>query len=359
MQRSLKDYVTIVITTSPVISHPSLGLLEKTLASFVHVPELHACPKIIVADGTRREPPEEGDTASPCGRDAVARACDGGGSIAARRKYANRAKAMRSGYVDGDYAARYGAMKAALSARVCGDAGKVWHPTEAPFSGVRLVYLEERLGYGFALRSALAYVSTRFVLVVQHDRTWMRPCVVSKVVDAMEASGGWALPDGVPARGGEPLVRCVSFVTRSTVNYIKRAQGRRMIRHLDVELERLVWRPPELGNETLPAGDSQPFLAPLLQFYDSTHIAYTDCKCGRFGGAQWKFPTTYLWTGMEQLCRPESIMSRHSDWISLFPFCAFCLDCSFYEQSIEILFSIPSSVLSLVVDLWKIGSAFL
>lgn len=282
MKKSLEDLVTVIITTSPVVSHPSLRLLEETLASFKHVPELHRCPKTIVADGTRLSPADDNDvsTSEP---DTPAETHETASSShpscsTARRKYANRAKAMRSGYVDEEYASRYGAMKRALSARVSSDAGKEWHPTEAAFAGVRLLFLDERVGYGFALRAALAQVTTRLVVVVQHDRTWMRACAVGNIVDAMEASVAWSMPDGAERSGCEPVVRCVSLVTRSTVNYIKRAQGRRALRQADLDLEQLVWRPPELRNGLRDDFNSQPFLAPLLQFYDSTHIAYTTCK---------------------------------------------------------------------------------
>ena len=46
--------------------------------------------------------------------------------------------------------------------------------------------LEERQGYGFALRHALYHeVATPFVCVIQHDRTFMRSTPMNEVVRAM------------------------------------------------------------------------------------------------------------------------------------------------------------------------------
>jgi hypothetical protein len=94
---SLRDFVTVVITTSPVVSHPSLSLLETTLASFVYAQELWAVRKVIVADGCRMQSAVASGAveANPSGR----------------RKYRNPSKAMRSGYVKGPFADHYAEFK--------------------------------------------------------------------------------------------------------------------------------------------------------------------------------------------------------------------------------------------------------
>ena len=51
----LSSDVTVILTTSPSPSHPSLELVAVTLASFKHVKGLDACRKIIVCDGYRRK----------------------------------------------------------------------------------------------------------------------------------------------------------------------------------------------------------------------------------------------------------------------------------------------------------------
>jgi hypothetical protein len=55
----------------------------------------------------------------------------------------------------------------------------------------RVIQLEERHGYGFALRHALRHeVATPYVCVIQHDRTFMRQTPIPKVVESMTKSKG-------------------------------------------------------------------------------------------------------------------------------------------------------------------------
>lgn len=55
-----------------------------------------------------------------------------------------------------------------------------------PFYKFRVVELEERHGYGFALRHALYHeVTTPYVCVIQHDRTFMRRTPMEEVVRSM------------------------------------------------------------------------------------------------------------------------------------------------------------------------------
>lgn len=273
LHEPLRELITVVITTSPVTSHPSLELLEKTLASFAFVPDVHECRFVIVADGCRRR-------AAP-----ASNACTSSSSPAdfqQRTKYGNLSTAMRSGFVNDEYARRYDEMKSALRARCEAQSSQEWHPVRAPFAGVRLLFLTERVGYGFALKEALridcALVTTRYVMVVQHDRTWLRSCSIATVLAAMEGSRRWRhSSDGAEEvrESDEPIVNCVSFVTRSTLNYISRFHGRATTRSLDVDLSNHVrYLSQEIDfHEGAPAGPA--FLVPLLQFYDSTHLALT------------------------------------------------------------------------------------
>lgn len=264
MPPSLEHLVTVVIVTSPVLSHPSLALLERTLSSYAHVPSLHACNFIIVADGFRVAP---GDgvgniltgPAPPCG-------------VAAPRKHL--AAAFRQGLVDADYAARYGEMKARLAARVEADAG-LSRRDGALFANCKVLEMDERVGFGFALKAALEEVTTKYIVVNQHDRTWMRFCDVGRVVQAMEGS----VEDGiegslrVAADGTEQVVKVVSFLTRSTLNYTKRTVGRETWRGYEEGIGSLTRRPPCLVDD---GGGSVAALFPLLQFYDSTHVALAE-----------------------------------------------------------------------------------
>lgn len=52
----------------------------------------------------------------------------------------------------------------------------------------KMVRCPERLGFGFALRRALSYVRTPYVIVVQHDRNFARHVDVEGIVKAIEAN---------------------------------------------------------------------------------------------------------------------------------------------------------------------------
>jgi hypothetical protein len=281
MDNDVRSLVTVVITTSPVVSHPSLTLLESVLKSFVFTPDLWACSKVIVCDGCRSLP-----VSSRCqdyvkrdlldsDHDGVDASVEGDIGSLPRRKYGRIAKAMRSGYVDTAYLEKYNEFKCRLRDRCDMDKGKSWHPADAPFADVAVMCLEERCGYGFTLKEALlpenGLVDTKYVCVVQHDRTFLRHVPVKSIVAAMEASASWAHQegsDGLP----DQVVKSVGLLTRSNMNYLQRVVGRPSFRghHLDIEL--LTWKPLELRTG---GGANQPKLIPLLQFYDSTHIALT------------------------------------------------------------------------------------
>ena len=58
---------------------------------------------------------------------------------------------------------------------------------KCPFRNAKVVELDERHGYGFALRHALRHcLDTPYVCVIQHDRTFMRPTPIKETIHAME-----------------------------------------------------------------------------------------------------------------------------------------------------------------------------
>jgi hypothetical protein len=134
--------------------------------------------------------------------------------------------------------------------------------------------LEDRCGYGYSLREALlpenGLVSTKYVCVVQHDRTFLRQVPISFIIASMDASG--PVSEEGPGDFREQLVKSVGLLTRSNVNYIQRVMGRPAVRGHHLDLATLVREPPELQ---VPGDHPRSKLIPLLQFYDSTHIALT------------------------------------------------------------------------------------
>jgi len=224
----LSQLLTIIVTTSPIRSHPSTEMLEKTFDTFPYAGEEFAyeCRKVIVCDGCRVRDEEEDGFNNSNGFNSRRISCDSATASNSNqsfnnnnidkndndrnnndknnsnginsgsnhseskptitRKHANIKQALRSGITTVDQAKNYIEFKTALR-KLCEDATRAPYPqVKSPFRNAEVVELEERHGYGFALRHALLHcINTPYVCVIQHDRTFMRPAPVAEVVDAM------------------------------------------------------------------------------------------------------------------------------------------------------------------------------
>ena len=157
----LEDVLTIIVTTSPIKSNPSTEVIEKTFESFLLAGHDFAvkCRKVIVCDGCRRLDDE---------------------SEKVSRRHVNAKQAMRNGIVSETQAENYHQFKAALR-RLTASA-----PDQSPLYNPVVEQLDSRHGYGFALRHALRRcVTTPYVCVIQHDRTFMRPTPMLETTRAM------------------------------------------------------------------------------------------------------------------------------------------------------------------------------
>ena len=157
----LEDLLTIIVTTSPVKSNPSTELLEKVFETFKKCGDEFAykCRKVIICDGCRQR--DECTT----------------------KKHTNDKQSMRNGIVTVLQNQNYRAFKQNLKL-ICNkhDEAKV----DSPFCHTTVHELEVRQGYGFALRHALRNcVDTPYVIVIQHDRTFMRPTPINETIRAM------------------------------------------------------------------------------------------------------------------------------------------------------------------------------
>ena len=202
----LEDLLTIIITTSPIKSNPSTELLERAMDTFVHggLEFAYKCRKVIVCDGCRTKD-AKGSTVS--------------------RKHGNAKQAMRNGIVTSEQGERYEQYKANVRA-MCENA-----PDSSPFHNAVVEELEERHGYGFALRHALRHrVSTSFVCVVQHDRTFMRTTPIRETIETM-----WR----------HPGIKYVGMSMRSNLLYRDIFLGKYGGSYQN-EFKGLVKRPPEL-----------------------------------------------------------------------------------------------------------------
>jgi hypothetical protein len=207
--RGEESEVTIVLTTSPCRSHPSTVLIEETVASIAR----HA-------------------GASPSTGTRLLVVCDGV-KLRAKSKF-------RSGQVDEDGAARYEAYLDRLSWLV--------RDGTSPLRGAEILRLEERHGFGHALKRGMMRVTTPYVLVCQHDRVFTRDVPMRAVLDIMETD--------------ESVAYC-GFPTSTTLAHDKSHQSR-FPGYSAFHLPRRTY-------------DQHPGLelVPLTQFYDSIHVART------------------------------------------------------------------------------------
>jgi len=198
---ALSELLTVVLTTSATRGHPSPHVLEETLSSFAHAPELRQCRLVVVCDGCK---------------------------VREKVKY-------RSGIMPKDRALAY--------EEYLGRLDKLASQEGSLLFGAELLFLSDHHGFSLALRHGINRVRTPYVIVVQHDRSFMQPSPVESIVAAMERNSALDL---------------VHLPTSTTAKYADLCLGRYKLR-----LEPTIDEPANLA-----------FL-PLLQFYDSTHIART------------------------------------------------------------------------------------
>ena len=210
----LEDVLTIIVTTSPIRSNPSTEMLEKTFDSFrCGGRDFHKCRKVIVCDGCRILEDSDDNRVS--------------------RKYYNVKQALRNGIATTSQAERYEGFKDNLR-RLCENATR-----DSPFWNTSVEALSERHGYGFALRHALRHcVSTPYVCVIQHDRSFMRMTPIKETVEAM-----W----------NNSKVKYVGMSMRSNLTYGDIFQSKYGKAAYE-ELSELILRPPELALDAYDYG---------------------------------------------------------------------------------------------------------
>jgi|ERR1712063_22042 len=199
-----KDLMTVLITTSPAHTHPSTCLLDQVLETFLGVPQLIECRTIIICDGY----------------------------------HVTDSVRYKKGRVTPEQAATYEEYKKRLHQRI--------EQNDPRYQNTELFELEERAGFGFALQKALPLVTTPFLMVVQHDRSFIKDFDLLGILHAMEI---------------HPKMRYVLLPMASTANYRKRMDTKFRARDLLV------------GHEV---EEKDLYFLPLCQFYDSTHIAHID-----------------------------------------------------------------------------------
>ena len=215
--RCLADILTIVLTTSAAPIHPSTEIVDQVLSSLSHhAPALLPCRMIITCDGCSDV--REGQ----------------------KLKY-------RSGIVDAAARAAYNEYVDTLRESAAGG-GRHGFAFE-------LLELRRRHGFGGAVRAALSLITTPLVLVVQHDRTLLRPAAYLEEL-------AWHV------LGSDGAVGYALLPTSKHVDYVDRERmllGMRGVHGADADLGAL--------SRPLGSCGSSVRLLPCLAWHDSTHVA--------------------------------------------------------------------------------------
>ena len=148
--------------------------------------------------------------------------------------------------------------------------------------GARLLVLDQRHGFAHALRRGICRaVKTPFVLVAQHDRSFVRAADLAAVVDAMcVANEASPLSPLLDSQTEAFRLNYVGFPTSTTATHARHVLSK-------YALEIAPFEAPTSRVTDASANAKPPVaLLPLLQFYDSMHVASTRWYLSRVFGRE-------------------------------------------------------------------------
>jgi len=213
-EEPVERILTIILTTSPVRSNPSTDMIEKVLESLELVEDIQNCRIIFVFDGYKIRDDSKITSAS-----------------------------CRSGIISNSMIPLYEQYIENI---------RILIQSQDKYSNSHMLILEERHGFGYAVKKGLELVDTEFVMVVQHDRTFQKPFSMYPLLKILCLSS-------------DAQVNYIGFITTSTLNHVERLKSR-LGSH---------GKPPDLS-WAVPLNTNGVTLLPLLQWYDSTHVCRTD-----------------------------------------------------------------------------------
>ena len=144
---SVSEKVTILMVTSPILSHPSTELLERVVSSFSLVSSLSSCQMLLLADGAK------------CGKFRPKR-----------------------GMVPADMFTTYNLYLDRLEDLVeKADTDSIWSRT-------KVIRMEEHLGFGHVVLHGLRLATTEYVMVVQHDHPFSIQFNINPVMEFMDST---------------------------------------------------------------------------------------------------------------------------------------------------------------------------
>ena len=152
---TLSEFLTIIITTSPIKSHPSTYVLDQVIESFNLIDELNDCKKLIICDGYQ---------------------------IISNNKY-------KSGKISQDVATNYEIYIESIIDK---------------YDNSEVIKRESRYGFAENVKYALELVKTEYVIIIQHDQIFLRNINFKDIIDMMTRHNN---------------INYVNFISLQTVNY--------------------------------------------------------------------------------------------------------------------------------------------
>ena len=137
----LSDQLTVIITTSPIKSHPSTVMLDTVISSLDLIAGCQSCSKIIVCDGYTVETKE----------------------------------AHKSGKISATTEANYLQYLQALQDKA----------NKGDYVNTNVVIQNQRYGFAENVNMMLKLVKTPYVMILQHDQCFVRPVDATSVMKAM------------------------------------------------------------------------------------------------------------------------------------------------------------------------------
>ena len=179
----LASYLTVVLTTSYTGAVPCTNLVEAVVASFSFIPELASCRLIVVCDGFQLSDRRRTKAGRLIPEDAA--------------PYAE--------YIDALRTLAANAREQAAAASSNGESSAA--ASEDPWANAEILALPSHHGFGWAVKAAIesGLVQTKYILVVQHDRSFMSNFNLANAVRCMLSS--------------EDQVRYLLLPTRSTTTH--------------------------------------------------------------------------------------------------------------------------------------------
>jgi len=144
---AVSERVTLIMVTSPILSHPSTELMERVVSSFSLVSSLTSCHMLILADGVK------------CGKFRPKR-----------------------GVVPQEMVTNYNLYLDRLEDMVAkADNDSVWSRT-------KVIRMPEHLGFGHVVLHGLKLATTEYVMVLQHDHPFSINFSLQPVIEFMDVT---------------------------------------------------------------------------------------------------------------------------------------------------------------------------